>query len=117
MAAQLGLVTSRGPDDLPAFCAKIVEEFAEEFAEARADGLACRGRGAIPLSLLSRPDEALWLFGLMDHGVQRRGRGGGQAAVQPAMRRPAAPQPRKQKYPQTQPRFSFGKSAPAAQVP
>jgi protease I len=30
-----GLVTSRSPDDLPAFCSKIVEEFAEGRHEAR----------------------------------------------------------------------------------
>jgi protease I len=35
-----GLVTSRSPDDLPAFCAKIVEEFSEGRHASRAVGAA-----------------------------------------------------------------------------
>jgi protease I len=38
-----GLVSSRSPDDLPAFCAKILEEFAEGRHEARV-GAAAGGR-------------------------------------------------------------------------
>jgi len=41
-----GLVTSRKPDDLPAFCRKIVEEFAEGHHRLQAQMVAGAGQGA-----------------------------------------------------------------------
>jgi protease I len=43
-----GLVTSRRPDDLPAFCAKMIEEFAEGRHADRAERGAVQGRGMQP---------------------------------------------------------------------
>jgi protease I len=37
-----GLVSSRNPDDLPAFCAKVVEEFAEGAHQVHDEGATAR---------------------------------------------------------------------------
>jgi hypothetical protein len=52
---------------------------------------SCLWRAGIPRSLLSPPGEGLWRSGPMDHGVQRRERGGGQAAGPAARPELAAP--------------------------
>ena len=54
---------------------------------------SCVRRAGIPRSLLSPPGEAPWPSGPMDHGVQRRERGGGQAggpAARPELAVPSA---------------------------
>ena len=52
---------------------------------------SCLRRAGLPRSLLSPPGEAFWPSGPMDHGVQRRERGGGQAAGPAAGPELAAP--------------------------
>ncbi len=40
-----GLVSSRNPGDLPAFCAKVVEEFAEDPHEVHPEGATAQTAG------------------------------------------------------------------------